>query len=741
MAETSNNTNSERRRSQSTTASAHNDMEYIVLDDLSIRSPHEPPFASSRPQSSIRSISNASTSAFNAVSHYPAHEDDHAAENTSQEEPLAGQALSGTTVPANSAVRRLGRFALVALLCAPLFTAGAFAFIAFLWFSDFHNHTWHNCYHLRLGTLPGLPTQSVIQYDFDYPLDDTVDVYQNSSTNRTLPSGWYNYGVPQYTLQPREPTWMRSPPTYPAFAEYARPAAKREGIEDTGLLVRALLPFPDAQSRENIRNYTGKALVLDSRVSCQRPELSDLHFLYQMAGNMVRIVTSGTFAPSMFAERQWSPSRSIPFECSVFVIGEAMEDEAPPAVCQLQENSMDWLSDPDTYYWGNRGGGLVSEFSNLTNMTQLHEWATELHQETFITWGTAFLVFNATSYESQASGSTNYSMKDDETARLRNNGIWTEVLTNTGMANFSVSLCYAAWDTARADVNIFSEKNRSEPISLYQTDVSWQFGLGTTLEADYSVESRNILSLEGKDSWITHPDDALPFNLMPFVQNFGDASRSFSPQRLAAFHMQGNWTTVLHVATPGQEDTLRMSNGAVDYENPMTTMADDNIAILFKTFWLQSYSLARTLSSMITVLSSMAYYDQMPRFRNMAGTTQVFWVNVVYPQAHTGFVVIAVVLVIHNVIIGLAVFWFLTHAGSSLLGSHRQSVAQVGTTQTTELRFKGYDARDRDVDKFLKAAGREKEVFKMQRQMSPQSSVVDLVPHAAEPGQDSDARS
>ena len=113
---------------------------------------------------------------------------------------------------------------------------------------------------LKLGSLPGLPTNRTSTYDFVYALEN--------GTNRHTPGlGFSKYfGSVSYPIQLRTPTWLRSPPAFPAFAEHAKSVDVPEGVDDTGTVLRAFLPFADAQSRETIRNYSGTAMVLDSRV-------------------------------------------------------------------------------------------------------------------------------------------------------------------------------------------------------------------------------------------------------------------------------------------------------------------------------------------------------------------------------------------------------------------------------------------------------------------------------------------
>ena len=113
---------------------------------------------------------------------------------------------------------------------------------------------------MQLGTLPGISYQSNLKYGFKYETDG-IDF--------TEPGGWPVDVLKKYPVQQRGTTWIRNPPAYPAFAEYSAPAINTgSNVDDTGVLLRAFLPYADAQSRQNLKDYSGKAIVLDSSVSC-----------------------------------------------------------------------------------------------------------------------------------------------------------------------------------------------------------------------------------------------------------------------------------------------------------------------------------------------------------------------------------------------------------------------------------------------------------------------------------------
>jgi hypothetical protein len=75
----------------------------------------------------------------------------------------------------------------------------------------------------------------------------------------------------------RYSAWTRKAPFYPAFAEYREPPANGSGFSDTGVTLRAFLPYADSLTRQKVHSYTGNTTVLDARVTCQVPLFEDLH--------------------------------------------------------------------------------------------------------------------------------------------------------------------------------------------------------------------------------------------------------------------------------------------------------------------------------------------------------------------------------------------------------------------------------------------------------------------------------
>ncbi|KAK8085400.1 hypothetical protein PG997_006671 [Apiospora hydei] len=66
-----------------------------------------------------------------------------------------------------------------------------------------------------------------------------------------------------------------APSAFWRFAEKTEPPTEGDGLVDTGPSLRGMIPWADASHRRKLRFYEGPAVVLDARVSCIRPGLSD----------------------------------------------------------------------------------------------------------------------------------------------------------------------------------------------------------------------------------------------------------------------------------------------------------------------------------------------------------------------------------------------------------------------------------------------------------------------------------
>jgi hypothetical protein len=185
--------------------------------------------------------------------------------------------------------------------------------------------------------------------------------------------------------------WLNSPYFYPAFAEYAElESVTPPEVSDTGVLLRAFLPYSSAQRRETISEYTGKAMVLDSRVACQSPNITNISLGLISSDNFV-VVTgvlsmTGTSTPSRL-----EPFQPTAFDCYLSIWGEI-------SICQLGSSF-----------------SIQSQFSNDT-----------LNTTTPSRVGTSFLIIQP---PQDISLTSDYQTLEQNQIQFNQNNEWLEVYT------------------------------------------------------------------------------------------------------------------------------------------------------------------------------------------------------------------------------------------------------------------------------------------------------------------------
>ncbi|KAF2818734.1 hypothetical protein CC86DRAFT_432790 [Ophiobolus disseminans] len=168
-------------------------------------------------------------------------------------------------------------------------------------------------YHICIMAACLLITTSVLQFSSTILLSDLKvgPLIGNRVASEVRTSIPYTGDVEKIS---RDFAWTTNPPLFPPFGEYFEPPSEVEtGIADTGVILRAFLPFADAKTRNSLAYYEGNALVLDARVSCQAPMLTKFNTTQSSALNLELV---GVAAPSQKSEMLRNIT-ATPFRCSV----------------------------------------------------------------------------------------------------------------------------------------------------------------------------------------------------------------------------------------------------------------------------------------------------------------------------------------------------------------------------------------------------------------------------------------
>ena len=122
-----------------------------------------------------------------------------------------------------------------------------------------------------------------------------------------------------------------------------------------------------------------------------------------------------------------------------------------------------------------------------------------------------------------------------------------------------------------------------------------------------------------------------PFNFShSYKRNLILPAFEVKPKLTRVIHSQ-NWTTLLF-----NDPIVRSMLPPASSSYGQVIEADPSISGIFHTSMATKGSVACALSSVITVLSSMAYYDQFTQFATSASTEQVYFAAVLYPRSAKG---------------------------------------------------------------------------------------------------------
>lgn len=109
---------------------------------------------------------------------------------------------------------------------------------------------------------------------------------------------------------------------------------------------------------------------------------------------------------------------------------------------------------------------------------------------------------------------------------------------------------------------------------------------------------------------------------------------------------------------------------------------------------------------MITLLSSMAYYNQMVQFDKWTQAEVTFFETAQVPVGCFGFAIVTITVIAHCILMAYCVSLFLRETTLSRLGASWSAVAQVATGDVMEYLKHATQASDRDVQAGLKADGK-----------------------------------
>jgi hypothetical protein len=437
------------------------------------------------------------------------------------------------------------------------------------------------------------------------------------------------------------------------------------GISDTGLTIRAFLPIDDQGNRSTVHVYNGPAVVVDSRVVCTRPNVTNLQVYlapFKQNKNYPTPMLHGTISIPLDLTQRASASRLSPDSESTTEFNCSISYGITPDAEGGKYHPSDWnLS--------------ICQFDQSANYLR-NAWMTLDEPLETTSWprvpGPVYLLVNFSSqvkFEFTAQfPEVNYSMIqdifDDSTPGLvrQNRGDWLDMYrTNNKFkaadATLSLSLCYPANTARYLNVSTYSTVPLIQPRYSYDS-VSGRIRFDDVRKQMLSsphttMEQRGILSLqsqilEQKHQGETPSDTPLPPYLDPY-----DTEDAFTASAYNDSQSEGASTMNL-----------------LQYYQPAAGRADISIGGLLLEILREGGTSAEAVQSMMTTLLASRYQNYVfINGGNITYPTRSDFVTVQIPGGQgrpaflaagptRSYVLVMAAVAVHILVIILVSVWF-----------------------------------------------------------------------------------
>ncbi|KAE9370144.1 hypothetical protein N431DRAFT_31082 [Stipitochalara longipes BDJ] len=422
---------------------------------------------------------------------------------------------------------------------------------------------------------------------------------------------------------------VSTPSGYPAFGEYteAPTDTNQSGIVDTGVSMRAFFPVSTEPGRDRLVKYNGLAQVVDTRVVCMRPILSDLS-LTGFDEVIFPNFLDGRFRTNMSVPGFPNDSNltdTATFKCAF----PSMNPELPISEWPLSICNPDY---PDDLMVSPLVGGAKRPLQ---------------------TWGNIAFVLNMTGTftfpQPMGCGNSSDCPVAIGVQDVQDDGEWVQISTTNSTLSLSMTACYSSVVSKALPIKAWRKsQNITEPAAVWRAesmtydtrDVRHQLGISGPKEPAIPFDDRGVFAFINESSW----EHWEPGSIDTFLVD--DA--------IADLIEVNNGTTLMC--------TMCINAGPVtDAASVMIAeVANGAHSALFQDILQHTLNPAVALQSTYTVLFGMAYYNSLVKFGVSANATTVETIDVLRPVSKRFYTGILVVNLMHlSVVIFITALFYL----------------------------------------------------------------------------------
>lgn len=456
--------------------------------------------------------------------------------------------------------------------------------------------------------------------------------------------------------------WTMGRNIFPSFAEWKQNGTQGPSFSDTGKTYRGFIPYENATLRDNLNSFSGPMTVVDERVICVKPSLTNLEIRPSQGG--FRFDLKGTLSFKDLHPDVLETENVEPLNDFVCGLSYNYQDKPgwPVSVCEIQEGSVR-LANPIT-------AQEISDFTRtwlVLNTTFSHSFRDYLIPE------------NSTI-------PTYYPISQLPTP----DGPWGKA----GNENITIdtSLCLT---NSQADVfQVNSGKN--DLTRAYDRLLSWDPEIGkydtelvrARLNA-LSAEEMRIYSDYDRVRGVLHLQPKSNWSADSFSNNFSISGYQIMMGSSTSIKTSSSYNNSNPNATLPTKDLNPLGSGGTSLHRSFLWLTQD---VLNST-----RDPALAVQALTHSLLQTAFYDMHNKFDLTSIEVHTELEPRYIPFSWLLFIVVSVLLGLHFFLLGIALIWFFTRTELSLLGNAWQAVAQVMSDDTKEAIHHGSMATDQEL--------------------------------------------
>ncbi|KAF6812412.1 hypothetical protein CPLU01_14896, partial [Colletotrichum plurivorum] len=443
-----------------------------------------------------------------------------------------------------------------------------------------------------------------------------------------------------------------SPPFFPRFAEWNDPEQSQdvhtdEPYVDTGPTLRAAVPWVNLDDRLGLRYYEGASRLWDARVTCFRPEFTNLALV--MERRPYTYTVTGDFVCHDRRPVVEPPDHKCSVNCTFNAFKGAL-------ICGTNALFSTGTSLP--FLESKKKSKMVIK-SNLIHSSSPSVWPDD------------------------AKPSIRIGGEEGDWI-LRNEGPWMTAFDSNGLETLSFSSCIMDDLLYNSNVSMSGPPAPSEPVmtwlatpeeeirgSLDTLEIRHQLGV---THGSSSLEDRGILSLELAASLLTAED----------VFNRPVEPYEYSPSIDVGLYSVNEGRPVVF-------------DQVSSIDPDVWTVPHELHTAIFLNILDSTNNPAKALQALSTILNHMQAFDRSTTWTAEQPASYIMSREVSIPAGRDGLLAIVVLVAVQHVVMAIVVALFLSRTRATLLGNSWQSVAQIISPETLEVLLQADDLKDSEV--------------------------------------------